>query len=100
MQVEPNTYQAGQSTQASTVPATGRATAKLALDKKFGDSHSRTVDCVLLSTTAGTAVLIKELGRLAHGHTDQLCVRSAATATATRCEFFERLCTTEVQIMV
>jgi len=84
--------QAGQSTQTSTVPAAGHAT-KLALDKKFRDSHSRAVDCVLLPATAGTTMLIEELGRLAHGHANQLCLRTAATTTAstTRCEFFERL---------
>jgi hypothetical protein len=45
--------------------------------------------------------LIEELGRLRHSHADQLCLRTAATATSTstRCEFLERLWTTEVQIM-
>jgi hypothetical protein len=100
VKIEPNTYHAGQSTQTSTVPATSHA-AKLALDKKFGDSHSRTVDCFLLPATAGTAMLIEELGRLAHSHADQLCLRTAAAAasTTTTSEFFECLCTTEVQIM-
>jgi len=98
--LNPTTHQAGQSTQPSTVPAAGQAT-KLALDKKFRDSHSRAIDCVLLPATAGTAMLIEELGRLAHGHADQLCLRTAATTStaSTRCEFFERLCPTEVQIM-
>lgn len=96
--MDPTTHHASQSTQASTVPAASHAT-ELALDKKFGDSHSRAVDCVLLPATAGIAVLIKEFGRLAHGHADQLCLRTtAATASTTRRELFECLCTTEVQI--
>jgi hypothetical protein len=69
-QIELNTYQTGQSGQASTISA---AAAKLALDKKFGDSHSSAVDRVLLSAAAATtAMLIKELGSLGHGHTDHL----------------------------
>jgi hypothetical protein len=46
-------------------------------------------------------MLIEELGRLAHSHADQLCLRTAATAatTASTSEFLECLCTTEVKIM-
>lgn len=44
-------------------------------------------------------MLIEELGRLAHGHADQLCLRAAAASTTTTSEFLECLCTTEVQIM-
>jgi hypothetical protein len=69
--IEPNTYQTGQSSQASTVSAA--STTKLALDKEFGDSHSSAVDRFLLSAAASTtAMFIKELGSLGHCHTDHL----------------------------
>ena len=96
VQIEPNTYQAGQSTQASTVSAASRATTKLTLDKKFGNSHSCAIDRFLLPATAGTT-LVKELGSLGHGHADQLCVRATAAST-TRRKLLECLCTTEAQI--
>jgi hypothetical protein len=47
-------------------------------------------------------MLVEELGRLAHSHADQLCLRTAAataSTTSTTSEFLECLCTTEVQIM-
>jgi hypothetical protein len=71
VQIERNTYQAGQSTQASTVSAADHAT-KLALDKKFGGSHSCAIDRFLLPFTATTSRLVKEPGNLGHSHADQL----------------------------
>jgi hypothetical protein len=78
------TYQAHQPAQTTAVRTTEHATATaLALNKKFHDGHGRAVDGILLSTTARTAMLIKELRSLRHSHADQLRLRLAAATAAT-----------------
>ena len=99
VQTEFTTHKAGQSAQASTVSAASQG-AELALGKEFGDSQGCAVNCILFPATAGTARLIKELGRLGHRHADQLRLRATAAATTTGRKFLERLRTTGVQIAI